>query len=103
METVNYEDLVREYNGRLISQLRNHAASVSYLEMWVPDEDPCRSIFNMVEAAQACGQANLRVRVQKSTLTQERLPAFREAANAVGKVSLEDEGSSWLISVSDLH
>lgn len=103
MDAVNYEDLVREYNGRLISQLRNHGASVSYLEMWVPDEDPCKSIFNMAEAAQAYGQTDLRVRVRKSTLSPDRLPALCEAANAVGTFSLEDEGSSWLISIIDLR
>jgi hypothetical protein len=103
METLNYEDLVSDYNNRLVSQLRNHAASVRFLEMWVPDEDPCRSIFNMAEAAQAYGQTDLCVRVKKSTLSSAALPALRDAASQMGTIALEDEGVSWLISIGNLR
>jgi hypothetical protein len=48
------------------------------------------------------GQAALQVRIMKSTLSSDQLPALCTATNEVGETTLEDEGASWLISIIGL-
>jgi len=51
-DTLVYEDLVEAFEHSLLHQLRGHGAAVPYLDTWVPDPDPVRSLLNMLEAAE---------------------------------------------------
>lgn len=102
MEIVNYEEAVSDFNEKLLTQLRSHGAEADYLEMWVPDEDPAKSILNMVEAAQTYGRETIAIRVSKSTLAEGLLHGLRTEIASIGQMTLEDEGKSWLIRVTGL-
>lgn len=102
MEIVNYEEAVSDFNEKLLTQLRSHGAEADYLEMWVPDEDPAKSILNMVEAAQTYGREGIAIRVSKSTLPEGPLQGLRAEVASIGQMTLDDEGKSWLIRVTGL-
>jgi hypothetical protein len=97
-----YENLVEDFNRRLLTQLRGHAAEADYLEMWVPDEDPVKSIVNMVEAAAAYGRAELSVSVAATTLPRERHAALAAALGALGRVEIRPAGARSEIVVTGI-
>ncbi len=103
MDALNYEELVSEFNNKLVTQLRGHGAAVEFLEMWVPDADTVRSLLNMIEAAQAYGQKDICVRVAKDTLSTAQFDQLRSEAANLGTLTGEREGSgNWLIKVTGL-
>ena len=65
---LNYEELLADFNRKLVTQLRSHGSGSECLETWVPDEDPVMSILNMVEAARSAGVDTLTVRFSATTM-----------------------------------
>lgn len=103
MDVIDYEAVVADFNTKLVTQLRSHGAEFEYLEMWVPDPDPARSILNMVEAAQAYGQREIQVRVAETTLSRAGVDMLRAEIGRLGKISLTTSGDThWLVSVTGL-
>jgi hypothetical protein len=103
MATVNYEDLVVDFNNRLVTQLRSHGAAFEFLEMWVPDQDPVRSIQNMVEATQAYGESTLQIRISKQTITDQQIERLRAEVDALGGKLAQTAGpDEWLITITGL-
>ena len=72
---IDYDDLMAAYQADLVDTLRGFGAQSELLELWVPDEDPVRSLANMVDAAAAAGAERLSVRVGPATA-----PAIDRAA-----------------------
>jgi hypothetical protein len=101
--TVKYETLVRAYEQALVDVLRHHSAGEAYLELWVPDEDPVKSILNMIEAAQAAGRDGLAVEVSSRTLSSEQTARLELLAARYGAVTVVPAGTSYMISVADLR
>jgi len=97
-----YEDLVEDFNRSLVTQLRRHGAEAEYLETWVPDEDPVKSIVNMVEAAGAYGRDELRVSVAAATLPAARHAALRAELGALGRVEIRPAGERSEIVVTGI-
>ena len=87
-DVLDYEALVEEYNASLAAVLRHHQ-SASALEAWVPDEDPFKSILNMVEAAEMIGRPSLRLRIGPATCAQLDLDALEAAIAPLGRVHIE--------------
>lgn len=103
MEPVNYETLVSEFNKKLVTQLRNHGAEVEFLEMWVPDEDPVRSIENMVEAVQAYGQSQVQIQISEQTISDNQLQELQEKIRSIGGEMAQQQGTQgWLLTVTGL-
>ena len=97
-----YEELVEDFNRKLLTQLRGHGAEAEYLEMWVPDDDPVKSIVNMVEAAGAYGRSELRVSVTAATLPAERHAALAAELGALGRVEIRPAGERSEIVVTGI-
>jgi hypothetical protein len=81
---IQYEALVAEFQDGLLNALRCHAASLEFLETWVPDEDPVRSILNMAESAEIAGCAEIAVQVRRDTLPNDRDDELLAALAALG-------------------
>jgi hypothetical protein len=71
LEPLDYEHLVATFESDLLVRLRRHRSDVPFLETWVPDADLPRSILNMVEAAEACGQSQFSLRIPKAMMSAE--------------------------------
>ncbi len=99
---LNYEDLVHAFEEALVTKLRGHAAEAEYLEMWVPDEDPVKSLLNMVEAAQAYGRDEIAIQVAAETLSQDRVNELFGILSDIGAVKITPRPSGWLIAIREL-
>lgn len=102
MEVLNYEELVADFETKLVTQLRSFGVAAEYLETWVPDEDPVKSILNMVEAAEAHGRKDIAVRVGDSTLPRDQIDALVAEIGTLGHVEARADAGSTLIVVTDI-
>ena len=92
---LDFESLTADFNQKLLTQLRGHSADNQYLETWVPDEDPVKSILNMVEAALSSGLEIVRVRIASSTLNKTQRDVLLAELGTIAKARLADEGSDY--------
>jgi hypothetical protein len=97
-EVYAYERMVERYNAALFNTLRHHQTSDD-LDTWVPDDDPLRSILNMVEAAEIAGRASLAVRVGPVTAERLDLDDLRRQLTPLGTVAIEPDGDGTIIRV----
>ena len=81
---LNYEILVRAFEQALVTKLRGHGADADYLEMWVPDEDPVKSLLNMVEAAEAYGRDDIAIEVAAETLSEAQVKELLALLGNIG-------------------
>ena len=97
---IEYEAVVSGYVQSLQTQLRNFRPAHEFLETWVHDEDPAKSLLNMAEAASLGGESSLDIAVGPETLrTVDPLRLERVLAQA-GKVQLVPEGKGLLLRIS---
>ena len=85
MVEFDYEQVTADFKRRLVTQLRSHDAGNEHLEAWVPDEDPVKSLVNMVEAVFSSGLNQVTIRLARSTLDERQcrtlLPILEEFAS----------------------
>jgi hypothetical protein len=101
--TLNYEVLVRAFEEALATKLRGHGAEADYLEMWVPDEDPVKSILNMVEAAEAFGRDEIAVEVSAETLTDTQVNDLLAILSDIGTAEITARAEGRLVEVTGLQ
>lgn len=99
MEILDYETLVMEFEESLLTKLRGHASSADYLELWVPDSDPVKSLLNMADAAQLGGKPLIVVRIQHATLDEAGIDRLRIEIGSGGALSVENKGSAWQLQI----
>ena len=100
---VKYEKLAAAYQHALVNVLRGHTAGDDYLELWVPDEDPVKSILNMIEAAQLAKRDTVAIEVSSHTIGAEQMRRLNELAAAFGDVSVTSRPTRHLIEMSELQ
>jgi len=100
---LNYEVLVQAFEESLVTKLRGHGAEADYLEMWVPDEDPVKSILNMVEAAEAYGRDDIVIEVSAATLSAPRLEELAAVLSTMGSATITATADGRLIEVTGLQ
>ena len=101
--TLNYEVLVRAFEEALVTKLRGHGAEADYLEMWVPDEDPVKSILNMVEAAEAFGRDGIAIEVSAETLDDAQVNELLAVLRDIGSPHVTPQTEGRLIEVTGLQ
>ena len=96
-DVLSYEALVEEFEEGLLTKLRGHRSAAAFLEMWVPDEDPVRSLLSMFEAAEMAGEAKIAIRIAAATLAGHAISDVAAIAADFGPCSLEPEPDGWLL------
>ena len=94
-----FEALTADFHRKLVTQLRNHGADSEYLETWVPDEDPIRSIINMAELALAAGCQDLVVRFSSGTMDEGQRRDLMTAASELGSPRIETTADGFALNV----
>lgn len=102
-EVLDYDELVRAFETALVTKLRGHGAEAEYLEMWVPDENPVKSLLNMVEAAEAYGRDDIAIRVTAEALSDEQIKALLVKLGDIGAVEITAQGPDRVIEVRELQ
>ena len=102
MEVLDYERLVADFETKLVTQLRKFGTDAEYLEMWVPDENPVKSILNMVEAAEAFGQNEIIVQIASNTMPPERVMELVAKIGDLGHVDVRPAADKIVIAVTEI-
>ncbi len=100
---LDYDKLVDAYHVNLDATLRGFRAAEEMLDTWVPDEDPIRSLTNLVEAAQLCGSESVSVRVGNQTLDGHSSELLKEKLASLGEVAMAKEKDSSTFTISKLQ
>ncbi len=96
---VRYEEIASDYEKNLQTQLRGFKQAHEFLDMWVHDADPVRSILSIVEAAESGGLAAVGVEIGPETLKGIDTARLLDLVGKVGKASLSPRGSGSLLHV----
>ncbi len=96
---IDYEQLLVEYEKGLVDNLRGFGVTAEYLESWVPDEDPVKSLCNMIEAANTYGQDAISVFIGRATAASLDPAALLAAAGELGEARIEWEADALVLEV----
>ncbi len=102
MDRLDYDRLAREYNTSLTDKLRGHGAQGTFLEHWVPDEDPIRGLLNMIEAAEIDRLDAISIQVSAQTLGMGDLGRLREMAEGLASIDITAQEASFLIEATGI-
>lgn len=98
IQHVDYDRLVADYHAHLVETLRGFGPAADFLDLWVPDEDPLRSLANMLDAARAGGCPALEIAVgaaQARSLDRTALNTMA-AGFGVAEITTQPEGGLCL-------
>ncbi len=95
----DYEPLLADFNHKLNTQLRGHGADSEYLEMWVPDEDPVKSILNRAESAMASGCPAMTVRFAAATMDEGQRRALLSAVQDLADARIAPRTGGYELSI----
>lgn len=97
---LDYESLVERYNDNLATVLRGFRPAEAFLETWVPDSDPAKSILNLVEAAEADGAESVALFLGSTTVQHLDLAWLMQSLAGLGVPEVRDERDGLLLRVS---
>lgn len=97
---VHYEEVVSAYEQGLQTQLRGFRPAQAFLETWVHDADPARSILSMVEAAELGGLKELDIAIGSETARRIDRMQLETLTSKVGKVLIEDAADGLVLKVT---
>lgn len=97
-----YETLVREFEQSLLTRLRGHNQEAGFLQTWVPDSDPVKSLVYMIESAQAAGVTRFEIVLDHTTLSVSALGALNEQLVGVATLFAHLDESSIRLTVDNI-
>ena len=95
----DYEPLMADFNHKLNTQLRSHGADSEYLETWVPDEDPVKSMLNMAESAIAFGCQEMKIRFAASTMSEAQRTQLVATLADIGEGRLTQTATGYELTI----
>ncbi len=100
---VSLDEITKNYEKGLLTQLRGFGVEGELFETWVPDPDTTNSILNLAEAAIAAGSLEgLEVRVSKEMMADVCRDRLLDSLGGVVAVRIEDLDDSSIIHLSSL-
>lgn len=101
-DVIDYESLVLSYSDSLTTVLRGFRPALSFLETWVPDEDPARSVLNLVEVAQAAGLSRVTLFIGPDTTRKLDLSRLMQIVGVLGTPVARRERDGLLLTISNI-
>lgn len=96
---VRYETIVSDYEKNLQTQLRGFKQVHEFLDMWVHDADPARSILSIVEAAESGGLDAVSVEIGPETLKGLDTKRLLDLVGKIGQAVLTPGGAGATLHV----
>jgi len=96
---VDYEQVTGSYETTLNTQLRGFRGGARFLEHWVHDPDPVKSVINMIEAAATDGLADVTVLLGPRTQAALDVARLAEQAGGLGAVMTEAQEGGLALTV----
>lgn len=98
--SLNYESLVENYETGLSTQLRSFKSGPEFLETWVYDSDPRRSVVGIFEAAKDAGLDELGLELNFRSLGDLNVSALSTELRAFGEVRVATSPDGARITVN---
>lgn len=89
---LRYEELAADYERNLQTQLRGFKQVHGFLDLWVHDADPARSLLSIVEAAQAGGLPAVEIEIGNATLAAIDREKLLALVGKVGPARIDGRG-----------
>ncbi|EJL81428.1 hypothetical protein PMI16_04707 [Herbaspirillum sp. CF444] len=102
MNELVYEQLIKNFEESLLTQLRGHNNEAGFLEMWVPDPDSRKSIANMVEAAEIYGLPDFVLTINQSSISDAQLKILAEDISDLADIAVEATGEMYALKFSQI-
>ncbi|HKW93656.1 MAG TPA: hypothetical protein VJX92_17330, partial [Methylomirabilota bacterium] len=96
---VDYDQVTGTYETGLNTQLRGFRGGARFLEHWVHDPDPVKSIVNMIEAAETAGLADVTVVLGARTQAAVDMARLDKLAAELGQVAKEERQGGLALTV----
>jgi len=96
---VDYDQVTGAYVSSLNTQLRGFRGGARFLEHWVHDPDPVKSIVNMIEAAETDGLADVTVMIGAPTQATVDMARLDKLAAELGQVAKEEREGGLALTV----
>jgi hypothetical protein len=96
---VDYDQVTGGYETGLNTQLRGFRGGARFLEHWVHDPDPVKSIVNMIEAAETAGLADVTVVLGARTQGAVDMARLDKLAAELGQVAKEERQGGLALTV----
>ena len=96
---VDYDQVTGTYVSGLSTQLRGFRGGTRFLEHWVHDPDPVKSIVNMIEAAETDGLADVTVVIGAPTQAAVDMARLDKLAAELGQVAKEEREDGLALTV----
>jgi len=97
---LNYESLVENYETGLSTQLRNFKSGPEFLETWVHDTDPRRSVLGIFEAAREAGVEELKLDLGPNSIDKLNVSSLGDELRELGQVRITTTVDGAHITVS---
>jgi hypothetical protein len=97
--TVDYDRVTTTYESGLNTQLRGFRGGARFLEHWVHDPDPVKSIVNMIEAAETAGLPDVTVVLGARTQAAVEMARLDKLAAELGQVAKEERAGGLALTV----
>jgi len=97
---ISYEAIVADYEKGIQTTLRGFRPAQDFLDTWVHDEDPARSILSMVEAAELGGLHVLEVAVGPGIAGRVDAKLLAEMLSKIGRTVVRPEAGGLLLQVT---
>jgi hypothetical protein len=98
--TIDYVLTLADYEDRLVSMERGFTMDQAFLELWVPDDDPAKSIFYLFESASIRKLSGLSLAVAGSLLPSIDGEGLINELKTLGTVRAENTPSGLMLTVS---
>ncbi len=102
MDIIDYQQLVADYNEALVNVLRGFRPKYEFLDIWVPDAEPDKSILNLLEAAQIEGENEVSLLLDQKLLDDLDIKTLIQDASKLGQVNTRQTEQGLIVQVSEL-
>jgi hypothetical protein len=96
---LHFEQLMADYERRLVETLRGFSLEAEFLETWVPSEDPTDSALDLVEHARLHGLPSIEITFDASPVSTIDFDRLLAGVAQHGRASLKTEDGRSVLSV----
>ena len=91
MISINFDNLLADYNNQLGLKLRGDRTNEEHLQFWVPSEDITESLLNLIDSLKETHNLKFEIKVDTKKFNNESLTNFKKILSNIGNYSLEEK------------
>ena len=89
MISINFDNLLADYNNQLGLKLRGDRTNEEYLQFWVPNENTTESLLNLIDSLKETQNLKFEIKIDTKKFNNESLANFKKILSNISNYSLE--------------